>query len=610
MEIDVTDDHVINQCSNERRLLKTKSQGRIQVDGMEEFIKTKREDLLKMKHFWKQAITSLMAISIVAAFLSGCGNQDATSSSSGQTASAVNSDSTDSSDSTEQQLHLIKCLIPNNTNTYIKFDEREKYSYWTEFTAALARRGVELDLEIVPSDQFQTVSQTRLASASDLPDYVVLSYLDQETCVNLAKQGMLIPLDKILEHSDGTAKDFLNGPIDYSRKLNTLDDGKQYWFSSVLITTWGDTVCQSPVVPNIRKDWLDKLGLEVPETLDDFYNALVAFRENDMNGNGLNDEVVICPANFSKNPLAAWFGLGTELATVRTDTEEVVCPWYQTEQMKAFITYMKKLVDAGVLDLSIVTGNSDLESQAIAENRGSCINTYATQRFMESSVNTNGAAAAEYLPFGPITGIEGTPAYATGDSATLSYHKFAFTKNCTDLDGAAKLLDFFCSDEYTMFFEWGVEGETYEIVDGKPQFLEGVGQQYWEEMSKKGLTNGLWLHFGAFPRVYPGQNLKETEKEAASYKLDYMDKFSKYEYKTLLTGFETAYMALPTDEEIQVKNQVYPDLATYSDETFVNFITGKYSLDDYDTYVKEMQELGLDDYLKVMTDRYDRYRNS
>lgn len=280
--------------------------------------------------------------------------------------------------------------------------------------------------------------------------------------------------------------------------------------------------------------------------------------------------------------------------------------------MKAFITYMKKLVDAGVFDVSLVTDDSDgsLLTQLIIENKVSCTNDYATQRYLEPTVNTGDAPAAEYQPIGPITGLEGAQSYATGDAAELSYQYFGFTKECTDLEGAAKLLDFLYSEEYTYFYEWGVEGETYEIVDGTPQFLDGIGQQYWQEMAKEGLTNGLWLQYRTLPRVYPGQDLKATESEAASYKLEYMDMFSGYPYKALTSGYESYYMSLPTDDELEVKNRLYPDLKTYSDETFVNLITGRYSLDDYSTYIEELKNLGLDEYLEMMTARYERYCNS
>ena len=47
-------------------------------------------------------------------------------------------------------------------------------------------------------------------------------------------------------------------------------------------------VFQGPIV---RKDWLDKLGIPMPETIDDWYAMLQAFRDKDPNGNGKKDDV-------------------------------------------------------------------------------------------------------------------------------------------------------------------------------------------------------------------------------------------------------------------------------------------------------------------------------
>ena len=61
----------------------------------------------------------------------------------------------------------------------------------------------------------------------------------------------------------------------------------------------------------IRKDWLDKLGLEQPKTIDDFYNVLKAFKEQDPDGNGANDTYGMIVTDYLDGPLnniAIWMG--------------------------------------------------------------------------------------------------------------------------------------------------------------------------------------------------------------------------------------------------------------------------------------------------------------
>ena len=82
-------------------------------------------------------------------------------------------------------------LVPNNTNQYIKFDEREDYPVWQELKALFAQKGPELEFEVVPADQYPTTLQTRIASGTDLPDIVCLTPFDDAAAMDLANKGTI-----------------------------------------------------------------------------------------------------------------------------------------------------------------------------------------------------------------------------------------------------------------------------------------------------------------------------------------------------------------------------------------------------------------------------------
>lgn len=67
------------------------------------------------------------------------------------------------------------------------------------------------------------------------------------------------------------------------RKVLTAPDGEIYNLAEVFIE--GNEVAPKSLI--IRKDWLDKLNLEIPETIDDWYTVMKAFKEQDPNGNGI-----------------------------------------------------------------------------------------------------------------------------------------------------------------------------------------------------------------------------------------------------------------------------------------------------------------------------------
>ena len=69
-----------------------------------------------------------------------------------------------------------------------------------------------------------------------------------------------------------------------------LDDGTLYMFPMIRVRT-GTEEWFRLLGPIYRKDWLDKLNLEAPTTIDEMYTVLKAFKEQDPNGNGQADEI-------------------------------------------------------------------------------------------------------------------------------------------------------------------------------------------------------------------------------------------------------------------------------------------------------------------------------
>ena len=69
-------------------------------------------------------------------------------------------------------------------------------------------------------------------------------------------------------------------------------DGSLYWLTHVTRGEYDGTEAGATMCFMIRKDWADKLGKELPTTTDELFDLLVAFQENDMNGNGEKDKVI------------------------------------------------------------------------------------------------------------------------------------------------------------------------------------------------------------------------------------------------------------------------------------------------------------------------------
>lgn len=502
--------------------------------------------------------------------------------------------------------HTLKIMGPESSNPYIKFSEREKYSAWEEFEKLFEEKGIKPEFEIVAVDQYETTLQTRMASAVDLPDFLNVSYLDDVTILNYVDMGTILPINEIIEeHSDGTAKKFFSegGKGERSNILNTAEDGNVYWISQIQATTYDGKPGSTCMGISVRQDWLDALDMEVPETADDFYNMLKEFRDKDVNGNGQADEVLAFnPAGFT-NGIAQWFGLVTDISSFVIEEGKVTSPWYQ-EGVKDYFAYLNKLAKEGLMDTSLIGSETgDQLDKVVAENKAAAIFTYAMQTWYEPSTGVEGAA---YLPIGPLKAVDDIEPVNAIEPPFLSYNRWAFTNKCEDLEAAGALLDILCSEEYQTLTQWGIEGESYEVVDGENKLLPIALNDAWEQAAEEGKAIGdmIWANGSMFPkrRFVPMENEISVVPD---YKAEYQREIIDY-HPTVPLG-NSNYFPVPTMEQVERKLEIITDLKTQSEELATQLILGQLSLDDWDAHIESLKALGLDELIEIDQSLLDRY---
>ena len=552
-----------------------------------------------MKNYLKKSITLAVAAMMAAALFGGCGESGTSSQGGSSSQGGASSQGGVSSGGTQ----TLKVLTPESTNPYIHLADRENYEVWKVLKQRLADKGVAVDLEIIAVDQYQVVIQTRMASANDLPDFANLSNLDDTTALNLANQGILLPINEILEKGDGTALNFIDTEVPFVRGTCTAADGNMYWIPVAQKTTYAGKPGSTCMMIAIRQDWLDIVGMEAPKTAEEFLSVMKAFRDQDVNGSGSADEILAFDPSTFANGIAQWFGLGSDLTSVDLTNQEVVSPWYQ-DGVKDYFRYLNQLVNEGILDTGLIgAATSDLQDQKMAENKVAATYTYAMQAWLEPSVNAD--TEVYFQPIAALTAVDGIEPSIAIEPSELVIGRWGFTKACTNLDAAASLLDvIYCADAETLE-SWGIEGKTYETVDGKNQYLPNIDNAHWEDCAKNGTVKGDWLWGdAAFPKIRFAA--METEIEArGGGKAEFQKEIIDHEPRFPLGN--ASYFALPTAEQLERKSTLKTDLDTYSKELATQLILGQKSLDDWDTYMAELKELGLDEMLEIDQDLYARF---
>ncbi len=359
---------------------------------------------------------------------------------------------------------------------------------------------------------------------------------------------------------------------------------------------------QQPMAMFWRKDWLDKLGLEVPTTLDEYEKVLTAFVENDPDGNGKKDTAGaaerIFGAVFGAYGLRCVTGVGAGSGfTVEEmqlgDDNVPFIPFIRPEAKKA-LEVLHRWYEKGIIDKEFITGenhggyaglshsfmngqigltsaqpyhyfnySTDMTDE---DNRGICLKEMM-------AVNPDAVVVPGPAPVGP-EGKSGTEAW--GKVGRLTCLTTKASSDPRKVDAFLAMLDAYYSDmDYVELTNYGLEGKHFKKTEhGRQRLLDAV------ELRKEGV---MQVDFGA--TVLYAQNIT-TEKTA------FGEKIAPHGYYR--------FNAPPVTEF----SDVIPTLDSMTEQAYFAIITGEKPLDYFDTYVEEFKKAGGEAAEKAVQEAY------
>ena len=547
-----------------------------------------------MKNHGKKAAAAAAALILAAALLASCGSPAA------QTPSAPEGTPSENA----AAVHTLKLLGKVPEKDYVDPDKRNEFPAWQEIEKGLAERGIKLEYERVSREQYPTVIQTRMASGVDLPDIVNHSPLDDTTALSLGQSGTIIDIGAAIDqYSDGTAAALFDNELAYAKQLTTAPDGKRYWIPTcyagqdILQADGSTTLAIDLIGSSIRKDWLDKVGLPVPTTVDEWLTALRTFREKDVNGSGEADEILLFDVySYSFfTGIAQWYGLVPDVAAYDPVADRVVSPWYQ-EGVKDYFRLMNTLANEGIFDVGMVGATDEVCNARIAEDKVASMRSYAVASWFEDLIKTNPDAEYQMIP--TLKAKDGITPYTLSDNVNMAFDKYAVTKSCTDVEGAVKLFDYLCTEEYYRLTEYGMPEDYTLTPEGTFLPAEAVRQLTPEDAYSQRVGRVSYFVADMLPRIawphgtltaqhYLDRQRDEKALREAQVQLDHQA------YRPTVTSpFSSKNYAIASSEEVEITNKYYTALKTYSEELAMNLILGNESLDDWDLHIAKLQELG------------------
>ncbi|MDD3336923.1 MAG: extracellular solute-binding protein [Eubacteriales bacterium] len=446
--------------------------------------------------------------------------------------------------------------------------------------------GIKINWDVYSSD-LELVIQTRLAAGVNLPDITEIPPFDSTIGVyRYASNGVLIPLNDLIDqYAPNILKLFEKYPS--LKAACTSPDGNIY----ALPGWWGDI---NEVVPDyimIRQDWLTKLGLEMPTTPEQWYDVLCAFRDQDPNGNGEKDEVPVVTLNLLATKFfMTGFGFPTNADWWTEDGKTVYYP--VDSRYKDFLAWLNKLYTEGLISTDI---EGTQRQQVVAQDRaGSYCHDPSDwlAGFDTLCAEANADCDFEFVPM--IRGENQEEPLMQKRNSIWRY--FGVTKDCKYPEEAVKWIDFcYASEQGQMLYGYGVEGLSYEMVDGKPQFTDYI------------MHNDVYDPFLALRSIggYPCYAINDPAQA-------YLDCFKGSKVETVGNEYKGKMVEpfptmLGTQEESDLYSEIWPDLQTYLEEMFINFVTGSESLDNFDQYVENAYSMGLEQIIAMKDAQYQRY---
>ena len=481
-------------------------------------------------------------------------------------------------------------IMASKTTYTVDYDEMDLWVDYEKMT------GVNIEWELVDSTSFTEVRNLRLATTTELPDAIYNAGLSTSDLMLYGSGGMLLPLNDYLEYMPNMTA-WLDKYPEVKAGL-TMPSGEIYSAPCIYDPGFQSLIASYRFMINSK--WLDNLGLKAPTTIDELTDVLQAFIDGDANGNGdPNDEIPIGFTNgtgatalrYTMQEMAGAYGLGSLGCSkhfdllVKEDGTLTYAP--VSDRYKALISLVHDWWERGFFEPELLTIATNGMTAKAGQDLYGMVYTISEAGFTTDYSD----AWISVLPEGPF----GDKGYRNTNSALRQAGAFVITTNCKEPELMASWIDWFYSPEGTIKYFMGEENVTYQIVDGEYAFMDWVTHDPSGRLQGEMVGTFTCYSGGGTPSVWQEAYFSGTQKRADSLR-------SAAVLEPIISWPDFTYTEDETDRLKELS-----DMTTYVSKMRSDFITGAASLDNWDEYVNAVRNMGLEDYMKIKSDAYNRF---
>ncbi|MBY0010567.1 extracellular solute-binding protein [Paenibacillus typhae] len=425
-----------------------------------------------------------------------------------------------------------------------------------------------------------------LLASGELPDIFLNTWLQFPGGPDKAvEQGYILKLNGLIDQYAPNLKRTLAEHPEIDKMIKT-DAGTYYAFP--FIRSENGRVYGGPI---IRQDWLDELGLGIPETIDEWHTVLTAFKEQKQAAAPLTLRTL-----FLGERTGGFAGAFGVMGNFYVNDGKVVYGYLEPEY-KEYLKTMAQWYKEGLIDKDFASIDAATVDKKMTSGESGA--TIGWQFYIES-YNSAAQAAGEHADFAaapyPAAAKGETPEFGQLDNAYAGTYSAAISANTKHVEAAMRWLDYGFTEEGSMLNTFGIEGTTYTLVGGEPVYTDFVANNLDGISSDKVMLK--YSHSTNFPMIQQDNHLpvKFAQTTAA------LDIWKNTNHERHLLPPVT-----PTGEESDELGSIMNDINILVKEAELKIILGTEPVDNYDKYVQQMRDMGIERALDIQQAAYERY---
>ena len=552
----------------------------------------------------KRFAAALLSAAMLLSLAAGCGPSGDSSSAAPSGGSGDSSAGSETANFNKTGFPIVNEPITLRFAAPLDENYQNGYSDMKMFKEYEEESGIHIEWEEINGEAWADKVQLMITSNTNLPDAFYGGTIPNSVVLKYGQQGMIVELTDLLKEYAPNATKWLEARDDL-RKQIVYSDGKIYSLPKV-DEALGTRI---PSLMIVNQTWLDRVGLEAPTNVDEFYNMLKTFKEKDANGIGVKgDEICLSARQFSSANVVngsnsignffGFFGVADDNSHINiVDDKVIFVP--TTEEYREGLEFFNKLYTEGLFDGETFTQN---DNQFWAKSRSE-EGIGMTAAFSWLELNNGETEKNNYVIIDAFEDqVVAKPGLVTGVTANC----FTIMSNNKYPEATIRWVDTFLdAGERAVSARFGEENISWKWQNDE--------KTAWTEMAET--PDGEAVNTALIGRYSPvgnsvywnlgGDGMAALKQNTVQ---QFIDRGNANNNVYINHAVQTWPSSLSFDEDkMATFTDIDTELRKYTDNMLSTFILQGIDDNSWNAYVEQCKTLGSETLVQMYQERWDEY---